>query len=245
MELTEIDLINEIISSYFNGRISLLHRGGTGPIPVEDTMICGIYAIINTYNYKTYIGQSKNILERFKKHFTRLRRNIHENHHLQNSFNKYGEECFSISILMECCESELTVNEQLWIDSFNSDELYNICYIAGSTHGYKHSLESKIKISVASKGNKAALGSKHSDKAKQLISQSLSGRVVSEETRYRQAASTGKKIQQIDIATGKIISEFVSIGQAAKKLNLCHKGVSKVCHGKMKKCGGYGWRFVS
>lgn len=208
-------------------------------------MTCGIYAIINTSNFKIYIGQSRNISERLKKHFNRLRRGTHENNHLQNSFSKHKEECFSISILTECTASELTTNEQLWIDSFNSDELYNICPVAGSTIGYKHSTESRIKMSAAAKGNTAALGRNHSEKAKQLISKSLFGHIVSEETRYKQMISTGRKVQQINIVSGEVVNEFVSIGFAAKQLNICRSGILKVCKGKMRKCGGYIWKFVS
>ena len=43
----------------------------------------GIYVIINTINNKKYIGSSKNIEQRKRSHFHRLRHNKHENDYLQ------------------------------------------------------------------------------------------------------------------------------------------------------------------
>lgn len=59
----------------------------------------GIYKITNLINNKCYIGQSRNIESRIKKHFSNLEKNIHHSQHLQEDFNKYGKENFSIEIL--------------------------------------------------------------------------------------------------------------------------------------------------
>lgn len=54
----------------------------------------GVYAIINLVNGKFYIGSSIGMNTRWWNHLIDLRNGTHENAHLQNSFNKYGEENF-------------------------------------------------------------------------------------------------------------------------------------------------------
>ena len=52
--------------------------------------VCGIYIIFNTVNFMVYIGQSKNIWYRVRKHKEQLIDKKHYNSHLQNFCNKYG-----------------------------------------------------------------------------------------------------------------------------------------------------------
>ena len=58
------------------------------------TILCGIYQIKNIINNKSYIGQSTDINKRIAKHKASLRHNKHNNSHLQNAYNKYGEDKF-------------------------------------------------------------------------------------------------------------------------------------------------------
>lgn len=207
-------------------------------------MIIGIYAIINTLNNKIYIGQSSNMFDRLHRHFKKLKNGKHENQHLQNSFNKYGENVFSISILEECYINELTTKEQLWLDSFDDNEKYNICKIAGTTLGYKHSKENKILISLKSKGNKSALGYRHTEATKALLSACSKNHVVKDETKIKLGDKLGKKVAQICKETNEIIKVYRSIRFAAKELNIQAKGIYQVCYHKLNSSGGYKWKFV-
>lgn len=74
--------------------------------------ISGIYKITNTVNNKVYIGSSSFIQARFRTHKRHLRKNMHENKHLQNSYNKYGENCFSFEIIEKCEVENLIPREQ-------------------------------------------------------------------------------------------------------------------------------------
>lgn len=88
----------------------------------------GIYSIVCLQNSKIYIGQSKHIELRWLEHKEELRKGTHQNKHLQNSWNKYGENCFVFSIIEECSENVLTEREQYWIDYYggiNSKHTYN------------------------------------------------------------------------------------------------------------------------
>lgn len=86
--------------------------------------VSGIYCIENKINHKSYIGSSKNLYQRLLKHFALLRHNKHENAHLQNAWNKYGESSFEWSIIKICDISILTEREQYCIDLFGAE--YNI-----------------------------------------------------------------------------------------------------------------------
>ena len=84
----------------------------------------GIYCIINLKNQKRYVGSSKNIYQRLQKHRAYLRKNMHENQKLQNSWNKYGEDVFQYYVLEFCSEEDLTKREQFYIDTLKPE--YNL-----------------------------------------------------------------------------------------------------------------------
>lgn len=89
--------------------------------------VCGIYKLINLINGKFYIGSTKNMRRRLWKHRALLRHNKHHNPHLQNSWNKYGEDNFDYCILELCdvnCQYE---REQFYINSLHPE--YNIAEI--------------------------------------------------------------------------------------------------------------------
>lgn len=86
--------------------------------------ICGVYKIINLINGKIYIGSTKNMRRRLWKHRALLRHNKHHNQHLQNSWNKYGENNFDYAIIEQCDESCQYEREQYYIDTLHPE--YNI-----------------------------------------------------------------------------------------------------------------------
>jgi hypothetical protein len=60
-----------------------------------------VYEIKNLLNKKTYIGQTTRGELRWKEHLIRLRGSRHQNHDLQQDFNKHGEEILEWSIIKE------------------------------------------------------------------------------------------------------------------------------------------------
>ncbi len=103
--------------------------------------ISGIYSITNIINNKQYIGSSIDMYNRLYQHRNKLRKNTHQNQYLQNSYNKYTESNFKITILEFCKKEELTNKEQFYIDSINSE--FNITRIVERNILSK---ESRIKI---------------------------------------------------------------------------------------------------
>lgn len=79
----------------------------------------GVYCILNTTNKKRYIGSSKNMWQRLQCHRSYLRRGCHSNRHLQSSYNKYGENSFTIYVI-EYCENYLE-REQFYLDNENPE----------------------------------------------------------------------------------------------------------------------------
>ena len=86
------------------------------------TIESGIYYIQNIKTNQIYIGQSIHLTERLKDHFNKLRKNKHHNKHLQNSFNKYGEENFVYGIMEYCKPDKLDEMEIAYMNLFNTQK---------------------------------------------------------------------------------------------------------------------------
>lgn len=114
-------------------------------------MNTGVYKITNLINGKFYIGSTSwNFQKRWKTHRNQLRKNKHDNPHLQYSWNKHGELNFKFEIVEDCPKAECFVREQYYIDILKPQ--YNILQNAGTVRGYKHSAAAKALISAASSG---------------------------------------------------------------------------------------------
>lgn len=119
---------------------------------MKEKEICGIYCIENLVNHKVYIGQSKNIIERWQHHINELRREAHGNCYLQASWNKYGEENFRFTILQKCKQEELDELESYYIALAQScDSVYGYNLESGGTTGKRTHESTKQKQKEASK----------------------------------------------------------------------------------------------
>ena len=89
----------------------------------------GIYKIQNLLNSKVYVGQSNDVLRRWRDHKTNafISNDHNYNTHLYRSIRKYGLQNFSFEVLEECLTSELDAREIYWISYYNSFfEGYNL-----------------------------------------------------------------------------------------------------------------------
>jgi group I intron endonuclease len=115
----------------------------------------GIYKIENAVNGKLYVGSTKCLRKRKNGHFSNLRHNVHHSSHLQNAFNKYGEDNLIFSVLEYCEEIDLEEKEAVWIVNLRSSDRrfgYNARIHVSSNRGFKHTEESKRKMSESRKG---------------------------------------------------------------------------------------------
>ena len=81
-----------------------------------------IYYIKNIVNSKYYIGLTNNPKRRETRHFSDLRNGKHDNIHLQNSFNKYGESSFEFKVIYkkDCTLEHISDMEKEFIKKYNS-----------------------------------------------------------------------------------------------------------------------------
>ena len=110
-------------------------------------VISGIYGIKNLINNKIYVGQASDIFWRWTHHKSDLKGNRHHNTHLQNSWNKYGEENFEFYIIERCDLDKLNDREIYWIEKLRTYEGFDDCNgynkdLGGNgIRGYKHTQE--------------------------------------------------------------------------------------------------------
>lgn len=148
---------------------------------MDDSPQSGIYQIRHTGNGKVYVGSAVNIAKRFGMHQRMLRRGAHHSIKLQRAWDKYGASAFSFSVL-ETVEDKarLLEREQFWLDQLNSaSHGYNITPTAGSLLGFKHTPETRRKMS------KAKIGAERSEEHCLKLSAALSGRKMSAESRQK------------------------------------------------------------
>ena len=101
------------------------------------TGICGIYRIYNIINNKSYIGQSRNIKERWYYHKLSVKNESRKDYTtaIHTAIRKYGLQNFKLEILEECPVNKLNSRERYWIKQYNA---YNDGY--NETKGGKQSI---------------------------------------------------------------------------------------------------------
>ena len=148
-----------------------------------------IYLLTNLVNQKQYVGFATDFNIRMGQHKNAARSGRGKSH-LYKSIRKYGWENFSKEIIYMSDDTFYCKNEAevALIDSYNTYHGigYNLTEGGDGIIGYKHSEETKNKMSIAHKGRK---GGKRSNETKSKISNSSKGRFFSTETRHKLSIS--------------------------------------------------------
>lgn len=145
--------------------------------------ICGIYCIENLVNEKKYVGQSINIKARFRKHKNLLCNNKHNNVHLQSAWNLYKEHNFQFYVLEECLVEQLDEREKYYIKELR---------VLDENFGYNIEPGGHLNRSM-------------SDATKQKISESLTGRVFTDE--HRSKIGEANRVREITDEMRRHMSE--------------------------------------
>ncbi len=166
----------------------------------------GIYKLTNTKSNKIYIGSSKDLYYRLKRHLSDLKKCRHANNYLQNAYNLDSEH-FVAEVLELCNENQLLDKEQFYIDTLKPE--YNITLIVERN---APSIESRKKISET------------------LKRKYKSGEIIS----YKQNHAW-KKVYLYDL-DGHFVGEFDSPKIASDTLNIPYVSLNTCLKGNFRRC---------
>lgn len=138
----------------------------------------GIYRWLNKTSRTACFGSSINLYKRFQTHYSidYLMKTRYKNTKINRAFFKYGYSNFSLHILEYCDVSVLLEREQYYLDLFEPQDLRSWAK-AGNSLGFKHSPESKKKMSAIKSGKTI------SQSTKNKISATLTGKITSRGSR--------------------------------------------------------------
>lgn len=153
-------------------------------------MVAGIYLIINKKTGQKYVGGSKDIERRIKKHIS----SPNNGSYIDNAIQKYGFDSFDWQVIEELSADWEIIGgrEEYWVSFYNTfedPEHYNLTKGGEGISGWKHTKEAKEKMSknhadVSGKNN-GMWRKKHTPESCKKISESLIGHEVSNETRKK------------------------------------------------------------
>ena len=116
-------------------------------------------------------------------------------------------------------------------------------------YGKHHTEESRRKMSEGHKGKTPwCKGLNLTDDHKSKISLALMGNKPTAETIEKWRNSNQSKmtpVEQIDVATGKMVARFNSASDASRTTGIDASSIAKCCRGKRKIAGNFHWRYAA
>ena len=194
-------------------------------------MNTGIYEIRNMVNGKRYVGSAVSFGNRWRVHAQSLARGDHHSRALQRAWARYSPRAFQFNKLLACSKENLIMYEQICIDALKPE--YNCAPKAGSQLGYKHSEESRQRMSASRpKDFSPMTGKTHSAESRAKISASRLGKgggpMAAERRAKIGAAQKGRVITEEQRA--KISATLTGHKQSAEQIE---KRVQKMLGRKM------------
>ena len=203
-----------------------------------------IYSHRNKVNNKSYIGQTKNIKDRWiPSHYKGCRL-------FYNAIQKYGWDNFEHIILKDNISTIEEANywEKFYIllfDTMNLEVGYNLAS-GGNNKILSEETKRLIKEHHAdfSKENHPMWRKHHSEETKEKIRQGHIGKKQPKTQEQKEKMKLGgnpnaKKVKCID--TGEI---FSCAKEASLKYNVDNSTLSKCAKGKIKSCAGLRWEYI-
>lgn len=211
----------------------------------------GIYKIENILNGKFYIGQSRNIAERFIKH-----KNGHKAERLAKlplnvEIKKYGVENFKFEVIEECSIDELEEKERYWLYKLDA-----------KTNGYNQSNEphpmhdediAKEHGKILTDWNNKMWANEYyrnkiTKNSKEYATNVMKDPVKRAEAAKRLKKHTDKIKKPVGQYTeqGELIATFDGVREAERAMNLPNDTIGKVCRGVKyrKKAKGFVWKYL-
>lgn len=197
-----------------------------------------IYCITNKVNGKRYIGQTNNYERRKREHFCS---SVTWCPALHSAITKYG----SSNFIMEPVVTFTAINRTVCVDIMNKLEIFYISKFKTLTH------QNGYNINIGGQGN---TGFKHTEEAKKLISEKLTGRKMPKEfgdvVRARHPEVTlpdNKRGVWLYDLSGWFAREYSSITEAMRALNKVNAAAKANIRNALKdpsrQAYGYLWRY--
>lgn len=184
-----------------------------------------LYVHQNPENLKLYIGITNNVKARWSRKAESYRRCSK----IYSAFKKYGWEYFNHLVLFDgMTKEEACKKERDWI-------------CAAKLAGLSYNLAD---------GGEGTLGIRHSEEHKKRISEWLTGRACSDETKAKISAShkklhnLDKKIYAFDVRSRELVKEYPCMQIAADELEINRRCITRAAKGYMPSAGGYIWSYT-
>lgn len=230
---------------------------------MDKEVIIGIYKITNIINNKCYIGQSRDIYQRWEKHKSNIYNSSKNYLKIYQAFRKYGLKNFIFDIIEICSEDKLNERELYWINYYDS---YNNGY--NSTLGGDYLWHEAIKNTQKEvfqydlNGNFIqSFSSAHEAQRKTKIQFTNICKVCRGERpqaggfiwsyiyyEYVKPITTyvkrNTKVAKLNIETGEIIEIYNSAKEAKRKTGINDTSIGRVCKGLSKSAGGFFWKYI-
>lgn len=216
-----------------------------------------IYIIYGLFfpNGKIRIGQTNNFDKRMYDYnwfatSEKAKKYLMYNYLISKKIRKYGWDNIKKEILYDNISEEFIDElETQIISKYNSADYnfgYNVLNEAKTMRGYKHTTESKKKISMANSGkNHSMWGKHHLEKTKEKIRIGNLGKKQSEKSKKKMSKIKQKPVIAFIKNSDKFIGTFESAKQASEKLNLWATSITAVLRNKYKSTGGYTFKYLN
>ena len=221
----------------------------------------GVYQIRNLVNGKIYVGSSVNLKQRKANHFSKLKKQTHDNAHLQAAYNKYGKENFIFEVIEFTSEQDAPIREAhyiLTLGVLNNNIGYNlkdgtnvniadaISVICLETQEIYSSIAEAVRktgitgISECCNEKQYTAGKYHWMKLEKY--NKLTEEEIKNWLKLGNKDACTTKTPVICLETKKVYS---SLGEASRAIGGTHEAISQACRGILRSSGKLHWMFLS
>jgi len=212
-----------------------------------------VYLVTNRVNGKRYVGKTKRDLDRrWYEHVTHSHGGS-EAMALYRAIRKHGPDAFDLSVLEECdTEEQLDEAEKRWIRELGTfGREYNMTEGGDGLKGYRHTEETKRRMSESRKGSRNHFYGKKwgrqgplTEEIKEKLRQAHLGLRHTEASRGKISEVQYVRVVQSD-AEGNPLATYLSLKDAEVITGIKFQNISRACRFSHRTAGGYRWQYLN